>query len=177
MRGKDLKLDEALLAMVNAGEPAFELNGQCFDCLVQAIENRHYQLVGEKARSRRLGDLQAWLETVEQLEVHEGFKALRKLGKTAVSDFYPEQIVGEEFVRATVSWLQMTGWELPVYVPRIRYAPLEINQTGFDRGQPKPPPPFRAGAPRPRRPQGRGSVPDAGQGGQWVQRCRTQEVA
>ena len=73
-----------------------------------------------------------------------GLKHCGSWARLAVSDFYPEQIVGEEFVRATVSWLQMTGWELPVYVPRIRYAPLEINQTGFDRGQPKPPPPFRA---------------------------------
>ena len=34
-----MKLDEALLALKETGEPAFELNGQCFDSLVQAIEN------------------------------------------------------------------------------------------------------------------------------------------
>ena len=69
-----MKLDGALLALREAGEPAFELNGQCFDSLTQAIENREYQLEGKKPVSRRLGDLQAWLETVEKPDVCEGFK-------------------------------------------------------------------------------------------------------
>ena len=131
---KNLKLDEALLALVEAGEPAYELNGQCFDSMVQALEIRHQQLEGNRPVSRRLGDLQSWLDSVESASVSDGFRQLCGMGKAAVSDFYPEKNVAEEFVRATVSWLRMTGWELPVYVPRIRFAPLEINQTGFDSG-------------------------------------------
>lgn len=129
-----MKLDGALLALREAGEPAFELNGQCFDSLTQAIENREYQLEGKKPVSRRLGDLQAWLETVEKPDVCEGFKALRKLGKAAVTDLYPTQAVAEEFVEATVSWLRGTGWDLPEHTRRIRYSLQEINQTGFEWG-------------------------------------------
>lgn len=129
-----MKLDEALLALKEAGEPAFELNGQCFDSLVQAIENRQFELEGKKPVSRRLGDLQAWLETVEKTEVREGFKALRKLGKQAVTDLYPTQAVAEGFVEATVSWLRGTGWDLPEHTRRIRYSLQEINQTGFELG-------------------------------------------
>ncbi len=129
-----MKLDEALLALKETGEPAFELNGQCFDSLVQAIENRQFELEGKKPISRRLGDLQAWLETVEKPEVREGFKALRKLGKAAVTDLYPTQAVAVEFVEATVSWLRGTGWDLPDHTRRIRYSLQEINQTGFEWG-------------------------------------------
>ena len=129
-----MKLDEALLAFRESGEPAFELNGQCFDSLTQAIESRQYQLEGKKPVSRRLGDLQAWLETVEKPDVCEGFKALRKLGKAAVTDLYPTQEVAEGFVEATVSWLRGTGWDLPEHTRRIRYSLQEINQTGFEWG-------------------------------------------
>lgn len=129
-----MKLDKALLALKEAGEPAFELNGQCFDSLVQAIENRQFELEGKKPVSRRLGDLQAWLEAVEQPKVHEGFKALRKRGKAAVTELYPTQAVAEEFVEATVSWLRDTGWDLPEHTRRIRYSLQDINQTGFEWG-------------------------------------------
>lgn len=129
-----MKLDEALEQLIDVGEPPFELNGQCFDVMVQAIEHRRWEFEGKLFNSRRLGDLQIWLEKVEPLPIQLGFKKLRSTGKQAISELYPNQKVAEEFVQATVSWLRMTGWVLPEYTRRTRYCPLEVNSTGFEWG-------------------------------------------
>jgi len=71
-----LPLDEALLSMQRQGEPPYEPNAQCFDAIVQVIEDRHVALEGSLPVSRRLSDLEHWLAMRESSSLADAFSAL-----------------------------------------------------------------------------------------------------
>ncbi|EED33602.1 hypothetical protein NOR53_1128 [gamma proteobacterium NOR5-3] len=127
-----MKIDEAIIELSGSDEPPFELIGQCFDALVQAIEHRHLELESRLPVSRGLGELSKWVASVEPASLARSLEMWRALGKVAISELYPTAVEADRFAAASLSWVRETEWALPEYSHRVRYAPTEVNQTGFE---------------------------------------------
>ena len=129
-----MKLDDALRAYANEGHPPYETIAQSWDCLVQAIEYRHEVVDKRRPSSARTSYLQNWVNSNASSEVAEALQRVRKIGEEADSQWYPSQEQAQVFLEAVLGWFDLTGWTLPDYVMRVRYTPMEMNQTGFEWG-------------------------------------------
>lgn len=125
-------LDEALLEIRDSGDPSYEVIGQCFDVVVQAVEHFHSEQYEVGMPSFRLSEIGRWLDGEVAEDVVEAYHGWLAQGKLAISDLHPSKQVADAFVGSTVAWLRSTEWTLPEYRSRIRYVPKEINQTGFE---------------------------------------------